>query len=184
MVTQRHNEIRDALGDLVAMGYKEVLREPIVREADDSAESPALIADLSERGLWQPLTVALLDVHVVDTDAQSYTNCPVSAILSTAEQEKKRKYSAAAESRRACFTPFVVSVDGVFAREASCFLKRVAEHLSYQWNKPYFNVMGKVCLQFAIIHATNLCLRGSRTKWRSATEIDDGYGLPALQSNF
>ena len=36
MVTQRHNEIRDALGDLVAMGFKEVVREPIVKEADFS----------------------------------------------------------------------------------------------------------------------------------------------------
>ena len=47
LVTQRHNEIRDALGDLLAMGFKEVLREPIVKEADDLTESPALIADLS-----------------------------------------------------------------------------------------------------------------------------------------
>ena len=47
LVIQRHNEICDALGDYVAMGFKEVLREPIVKEADDSAESPALIADLS-----------------------------------------------------------------------------------------------------------------------------------------
>ena len=47
LVTQRHNEIRDALGDLVAMGFKEVLREPIVKKVDDLLESPALIADLS-----------------------------------------------------------------------------------------------------------------------------------------
>ena len=74
MVTQRHNEIHDALKDLVAMGFKEVVREPIVKEADDSVDSPALIADLSTQDVWQPQTVALLDVHVVDTDAQSYTN--------------------------------------------------------------------------------------------------------------
>ena len=58
--------------------------------------------------------MALLDVRVVDTDAQSYTNHPVGAILSSAEHEKKNKYTAAAESRRASFTPFVVSVDGFF----------------------------------------------------------------------
>ena len=29
-------------------------------------------------------------MRVVDTDAQSYTNCSVSAVLSAAEQEKKR----------------------------------------------------------------------------------------------
>ena len=53
------------------MGFKEVVREPIVKETDDSVDSPALIADLSARGVWQPQTVALLDVRVVDTDAQS-----------------------------------------------------------------------------------------------------------------
>ena len=123
------------------------------------------------------MTVALLDVRVIDTDAQSYTNRLVSAVLSSAELEKKNKYTAAAESRRASFTPFVVSVDGVFGREATCFLKRVAERLSrhkirafhrssFIWNKPYSIVMGwvKVRLQFAILRATNLCLRGSRIK--------------------
>ena len=44
LVTQRHNEIRDALGDLAALGYREVVQEPLVSDGDDS--SPALIADL------------------------------------------------------------------------------------------------------------------------------------------
>ena len=35
LVTQHYNEIRDALGNLVAMGFKNVLRELIVKEADD-----------------------------------------------------------------------------------------------------------------------------------------------------
>ena len=83
------------------------------------------------------------------------TRLLVSAVLSSVELEKKNKYTAAAESRRASFTPFVVSVDGVFGREATCFLKRVAERLSFIWNKPYSIVMGwvKVRLQFAILRA-------------------------------
>ena len=36
------------LGDLSAMGYKEVIKEPIVCDAGD--DSPALIADLGVRG--------------------------------------------------------------------------------------------------------------------------------------
>ena len=31
LVTQRYNEVRDALGDFSALAYKEVTREPIVR---------------------------------------------------------------------------------------------------------------------------------------------------------
>ena len=91
------------------MVYKDVVREPIVQEAaDDASGRPASIADLSIRGVWQPLTVALLDVCVVDTDAQSYASRTVDAVLCSAEQEKKRKYLAAVEERRASFTPSVV----------------------------------------------------------------------------
>ena len=46
LVTLRHNEVRDALGDIASMAYKDVVREPIVREANDSLGMPALIADL------------------------------------------------------------------------------------------------------------------------------------------
>ena len=42
LVIQRHNEIRDALGDLASIAYKEVIREPVVREADDKNNVPAL----------------------------------------------------------------------------------------------------------------------------------------------
>ena len=36
LATLRHNEVRDALGDTASMVYKDVVREPIVREANDS----------------------------------------------------------------------------------------------------------------------------------------------------
>ena len=61
------------------------------------------------------------------------------------------------QSRKAT-TIVVVSVDGVFGCEATCFFKRVAERLSFIWNKPYSIV-------FAILRATNLCLSGSGIKW-------------------
>jgi len=35
-----------------------------------------------------------------------------------------------------------------------------------------------VHLAFAVIRATNLCLRGSCVHWQSGTSIDDGAGLP------
>ena len=35
-------------------------------------------------------------------------------------------------------------------------------------------------LSFAILRVTNLCLRGSRTKWRSGAAMDDGVDLPEL----
>ena len=95
----------------------------------------------------------MLDIRVIDTDAQSYAYASrtVDAVVCSAEQEKKRSYSAAVEERRATFTAFVVSVDGVLGAK----------------------------LAFAMLRVTNLCLRGSRVKkWRGGHGMDDGAGLP------
>ena len=86
LVTQRHNEVRDALGDLAALAYKDVIREPIVREGNDTV--PALIADLGIRGVWLPQIEALFDIQVTDADAPSRS---VKNILTTAEEGKKCK---------------------------------------------------------------------------------------------
>ena len=178
---QRHNEIRDAIGDLASIVYKEVIREPVVQEANDAYGVPSLIADLSIRGVWQPQTVALFDILVIDTDASSYSHRDVAAILSSANEEK-RKYCDAAEVLCASFTPLVVSVDGVLGREAECFIKLLAEKIAIKWKKSYPEVAGwiRARLSIAILRATNLCLLGSRTKWRSGAAIDDGAGLPEL----
>ena len=52
LVIRRHIEIRDPLGDLACLAYKNVVREPIVCDSD--ADGPGLIADLGVRGVWQP----------------------------------------------------------------------------------------------------------------------------------
>ena len=149
LVTQRHNEVRDALGDLAALGYREVFREPIVCDGDN--DSPALIADLGVRGVWIPQGEALFDVRVVDTDAASYVNRSVSTVLASAEEEK---YLSAAELRHASFTPFVVSVDGALGHGALMFLQRLADCLSSAWGKSYGHVLLmciKVRLAFAMV---------------------------------
>ena len=70
LVTQHHNEVRDAFGDLAALAWSQVTREPIVCEACTSSNTTALVADLSVRGVWIPQAEALFDIRVVDTDAQ------------------------------------------------------------------------------------------------------------------
>ena len=149
---QCHNEIRDAIGDLASLVYKEVIREPVVQEANDACGVPSLIADLSIRGVWQPQMVALFDIRVVDTDTPSYSHRDVAAILSSAEEDNKRKYCDAAEVRRASFTPLVVSVDGVLGWEAECFIKLLAEKIAIKWKKSYPEVAGwiRARLSFAI----------------------------------
>ena len=121
----------------------------------------------------------LFDIHVIDTDAPYYLHRDVASILSSAEEEKKRKYNDAADARCVSFTPLVVSVDGVLGREAECFIQLLADKIAQKWKTTYAEVAGwiRARLSFAILRATNVCLRGSRTKWRSGTGFDDGAGL-------
>ena len=58
LVIQRHNEVRDCLGDMAAQVCIEsvqVVREPIVKEVESKADGPGLRADLGIRGVWTPL---------------------------------------------------------------------------------------------------------------------------------
>jgi hypothetical protein len=122
LIIQRHNEIRDAVGDLAALAWTQVHREPVVREANEVNGIPALVADLGIRGVWEPQALALLDIRVINTDAESYRSRPIQCALSNAEKEKKRKYKTACEESRSAFTPFVTSTDGVLGNEAQFFI--------------------------------------------------------------
>ena len=57
---------------------------------------------------------------------------------------------------------------------------RSMQMIAVKWEKSHYEVMGWVCarMAFAILRATNLCLRGSRVKWRNGHGMDDGAGLP------
>ena len=105
LVTQHHNEVRDALGDLVALAYKDVNREPVVREGN--AEVSALVTDLGIWGVWLPQTEALLDIRVTNADVSSYLTRSIGSVLAMAEEEKKRKYVSTVEAHRGYFSPLL-----------------------------------------------------------------------------
>ena len=67
LVIQRHNKVRDCLGDMAAQVWSQVVREPIVKEAESKADG--LRADL---GIGGPQVEALFDIKVIDTDAPSH----------------------------------------------------------------------------------------------------------------
>ena len=142
MVTRRHNEVRDAFGDLASLVWAPVVKEPVVR--DGSAGADTLITDLCVRGVWEPQTEALFDIRVVDTDARSYRARSPRDVLGSAEVEKKRKYLQACQDRHATFTPLCVSVDGMLGSEAEFFIKRLGDFLAARWERPYSVVMGWV----------------------------------------
>ena len=132
------------------------------------------MADLSVRGVWLPQAEALFDVRVSDTDAQSYLSQSPSEVLLNAEKEKKVKYGQACEERRALFTPFCCSIDGMIGREGKTFLKQLGDSLALKWDSNYSTVMGwlRARINYGILRASILCLWGSRSKWRSLGIVD------------
>ena len=125
-------------------------------EPDVENGTPALIADLSARGVWDRHSAASFDIRATDTDAPSYQNRNPMNVLKTAEIEKKSKYGTACEEKHMSFTPLVTSIDGVLAQEFKFFLKRLAGGLASKWDRPYSHVMCWVrCrISFAILRAT------------------------------
>ena len=115
LVGRRHNEVRDAFGDLASLVWSPVTKEPVVRDGSATG-ADTLVADLCVRGVWEPQTEALFDIRVVDTDAQSYRARTPCDVLGTAEAEK-RKYLRACQDQRATFTPLCVSIDGMLGSE-------------------------------------------------------------------
>ena len=149
--------------------WKDVQREPVIREYKPQYETPALIADWFCRGVYVRQGGASFDIRVSDTDAISYQNRSPMSVLHSEEVEKKTKYSDVCQERHMSFTPLVVSVDGMLAPEFVSFLRRIGEALSTKWKKPYSKTMNwvKCRLSFAVLRASSVCFRGTRTKWRS-----------------
>ena len=182
LVTQRHNEVWDLLYDLASQAWTQVTKEPIIREALPGRE--ALVGDISIRGVWQPQSTAVFDVRVTDSDAPSYLRQSPMQVLRAAEREKKAKYSSACEALHVSFTPLCMTVDGLIGSESNTFIRRLADQLSIKWDHPYSSVLYwlRTRLSFALVRATNLCIRGSRSKIRSLN-FEDGAGISLLSDS-
>ena len=127
LVIQRHNEVRDCLGDNSSEVWPSVIKEPIVREADPSSNDVGLEV--------RPQTETFFDICIMDTDTPLYKHRTPEVVLESAAKEKKRIYQKAVEDRRGQFTPFVASVDGLLHREVNHFMKRTAASLATKWEK-------------------------------------------------
>ena len=45
LVTRHHNKVRDILGDLSSIAYKDIIREPVIQEACEVADELSLVTD-------------------------------------------------------------------------------------------------------------------------------------------
>ena len=181
LVYQRHNESRDENCDLNRKaGLSQVISEPIIQEADANGAGE-LRGDWSVRGFWVPQRVALFDTRIFNANAPSYKTLSLEAAFSIHRNEKKRRYCAAAEHRRASFTPIIATCEGIFDREADAYVKRLAFHLSKKWEKSLSQSIFwvRARLQMCILRSVSNCFRGSRTKWRGGN-VEDGAAMPFI----
>jgi hypothetical protein len=120
--------------------------------------------DILIRGLWARGTDCIINVCITDVDARLNRSKSPDKVLAAHESEKKKKYLEARLEQRRHFSPFVVSTDGLFGREAKILLKKLSALLAKKWEKPYSEVCGYINAQMsiAVVRATHLCIRGSR----------------------
>eukprot|EP00957_Ditylum_brightwellii_P174275 13268523-Ditylum_brightwellii.AAC.1 len=64
----------------------------------------------------------------------SHTATAPSRITSSHRKTKRKKYLKLCQENRENFTPFVVTVDGVFGQEANLHMKQLACALSKKWS--------------------------------------------------
>ena len=79
---------------------------------------------------------------------------------------KKDFYLQACVERRRSFAPLIYSVDGMAAKEARAFKKRVASLLIVKWRPHYSEMVGfvRACMSLAVVRGFTLKLRGSWTR--------------------
>ena len=180
LVSQRHNEIRDLLCDLSSMAWSNVTKEPVVTEPSSDSSGGGLIADFAVHGIWQCQSTALFDVRITDSDSPSYADKPPFDVLLSAKREKKRKcmYAATCELRYSSFTPLCLTIDCLMGREMRFYLQCLADCLTTIWELPYSLTMFwlRTRLSFALLWATSLCIRSSRTRWKGLG-MEDGSGI-------
>ena len=91
LVTQRHNEVRNVIGDLASVVFKEVVKEPVVQEANDAEGVPSLMARGVSEEYGSPRPWRCL-MYV----SQTLTPCPTHSELFlpfSLQLRKKRKRS-------------------------------------------------------------------------------------------
>uniref|UniRef100_A0A1X7SRE2 Uncharacterized protein n=1 Tax=Amphimedon queenslandica TaxID=400682 RepID=A0A1X7SRE2_AMPQE len=66
--------------------------------------------------------------------------------------------------------------------ETKTFLDRLGDHLASKWERPYSVVVHwlRVKMSMALLRATDLCLRGTRSKLRPMLIEDDAPINPSI----
>ena len=180
----RHNEIRDLLANLLTDVCHNVTLEPHLQplsgeslsSSSATREENARLTDVGVNGFWGGrFERAYIDVRVFNPHAPSNLSSQISSTYRRHECEKRLKYDQRVrEVEHASFVPFVLSCTGGIGPSANVFLKRLGAFLAEKHNTEYSLVMGllRCRLNFALLRAAVLCLRGTRSLRRDHSTID------------
>lgn len=172
-IIQRHNNIRDALANMMREVCHDVKVEPALIEATGESEDlpPSAIkgnearADVSCNGFWTRFQRAFFDVKVSNLMALSYRERTIAATFTALEKQKKRSYNERIQQiERGTFTPLIFGATGGTSRECSIFLSKLAEKISVKQNCRKSDVISGIRrkISFTLIRSVVTCLRGER----------------------
>ena len=193
-VTLRHNSIRDTVAELLSSVCKDVETEPQLLSVSITLQIPSgtnrqdgARLNVSARSFWSPLDRAFIDVRVLHPQAQSNNDKRISQMYLTHENSKKREYNQRIiDVEKATFTPFVLSTTGGIAKEASCFLKHLAEKISNQKGQKYCDVMAFIRrrLRFDLLRTCVISIRGYTGKKTPSSSAISGLDLNVELAEF
>ena len=174
-VSMRHNSLVQVIAKmLVTAGCKDVMTEPqllptagvILPPGSNTADNAR--ADVSARGIWNPLERAFLDIRVYHAQAPSNRNLKtIPRMYSHHEAAKKRAYNARViQVEKGVFTPIVFSTSGGMGEEAKTFCKKIAEKMAQKTGQRYSETITFIRkrLRFDLLKTTVIALRGYRGK--------------------
>ena len=120
---------------------------------------------IAARNVWIKGQRAYFDVRVFNPLARTYRDLSLSKVYERSEKEKKRSYNERIlQIQHGSFTPLIFSTLGGMGRECSTFYSKLAEMVAEKkgTNKNETTTWLRTGLSFAILRATNICIRGSR----------------------
>ena len=98
------------------------------------------------------------------------------------EKEKGRQYNERImETNHGTFTPLVFSINGGTGRECRTFYSRLVELIA-EVSKSIVVSSIRTKLQFALLRASLICLRGSQSVTRQVEEFEDDIKFAYLNT--
>jgi hypothetical protein len=104
-------------------------------------------------------------------------------VLKSHEEEKIRKYNDSCAAMGGCFTPFVISADGVLAPQAWKVIQTLAAQLTEKHNSLCNASLGETInwlrlrLQFASVRAASLALRAPKKNYPLPISFAEGRAI-------